>query len=101
MLPTRLGINAIDIAQWLDSPAVKERLEAVHLAHVDESLKLFGILDLPRSLTVAFEAAELVARRDTIAIVTAIIHRNNEILAGQLEQLGIDTTSVSAPSASP
>lgn len=97
MLPTRLGLNCVDVDAWLDSPAVKDRLDALHRAHLEESVRTFGIPDLPRNLTAAFEAAELVTRKDVIALVAEMMRHNNEILAAQLEQLGVDTSVVLPP----
>jgi hypothetical protein len=94
MLPTRLGINGIDLEAWLASEAVHERLDAVHRAAVEESVRTYGNLDLPRNLNAAFEAAALVARRDTLALVAELVRHNNELLAAQLAQLGIDTAAV-------
>ena len=97
MLPTRLGVNCIDVEAWLESPAIKERFEAQHAAYLEESVRVFGNLDLPRNLTAAFEAAELVMRRDMLAMFTELLRFNNEIMAAQLEQLGVDTSAVMRP----
>lgn len=97
MLPTRLGLNCIDVEAWLDSPATRDRLEVLHRAHLEESVRIFGIPDLPRNLMAAFEAAELVTRKDMVALVTEMLRHNNEILAAQLEQLGVDTSVVLPP----
>lgn len=97
MLPTRLGVNCMDIEAWLENPAMKEKLDAIHQANLEESLRVFGNLDLPRNLTAAFEAAEMVTRRDVVALMTELLRHNNEILAAQLEQLGVDTSAVMTP----
>lgn len=97
MLPTRLGVNCIDIEAWIESPAVKEKLDALHQAHLEESLRLFGNLDLPRNLTAALESVSMVTRRDVVALMTELLRHNNEILAAQLEQLGVDTSAVMTP----
>lgn len=97
MLRTRLGINGIDIEAWVASGAVHERLEGLHRKHLEESVRTYGVLDLPRNMNAAFEAASEASRRDTLALVAEVIRFNNEILALQLEQLGIDTGAVVVP----
>lgn len=91
---TRLGINSIDVEQWMASEAVREKLDELHQKHVEESVRTYGNLDLPRNLSVAFQAASDVARRDALALTRALLEYNNQLLAMQLEQLGVDTSKI-------
>ena len=98
MLSTRLGINCIDVEAWLASEPVRTSLDELHARHVEDSVRTYGTLDLPRNIMAALDATMEIARRDAIAAARALITYNNQIIASQLDQIGINTSAIVPPS---
>jgi len=91
---SKLGINALDANQWLSHEPMKGLVEGIHQASVEAGQKIYGRQAMPPEVAAAVNAAAYTALLDSVLIAKTLIEYNNDMIAMQLETLGLDLSQL-------
>lgn len=94
---SRLGMNAIDADHWLTHEPMRTELGEIHRAAVQAGLKIHVQKPVPPEVEAALNAAAYSALMDSILIARTLIQKNNDMIAMQLESLGLNISLVPTP----
>lgn len=91
---SKLGINGIDVNEWLSTQPMKGLIEGIHQASIEAGNKVYGRQAVPPEVAAAINAAAYTALMDAVLISRTLIEYNNDAIAIQLESLGLDLSRI-------
>ena len=94
---SKLGINGINVNEWLTTEPMKGLIEGIHQASLEAGQKVYGRQTLPPDVAAAVNAAAYAALMDDVLISRTLIEYNNDMLALQLASLGLDLSRIPTP----